>query len=262
MQFAYRSKIFDIEGVSNNDYLYQRIVRTGVFYEIDLLEYIYRLKPFLRVKNRKHVALDVGANIGNHAIFFGSFLAEHLIAIEPNPDVIPVLRRNLSKNVDDYTLYECAVGEKAGRGTLVAPEDNIGAARVDLQNEEGNTEITTLDIVFSSWRQTQNDPIYLSLIKIDVEGMEAQVLKGAENTILEYRPHIFVEAATKEGFDGVCSYLCSLGYRKLPGRWAATPVYHFAYKPGLGLLASCHYMNSRKMAVKKMNRLKRRFTGR
>ncbi|MEH6552215.1 MAG: FkbM family methyltransferase [Pseudomonadales bacterium] len=241
MQFEYRSNLFDIEGVAEDDHIYQCIVRSGTFYELDLLEHIRLLKPFFYSKSYKNVVIDIGANIGNHSLFFSSFLADHLIAIEPNPHVLPILRRNLSKNIDNYTLLEHGVGEKEGTGTLVLPDaHNIGGARIDLQSNTGNISISTLDSAFSSWKENECEPISLALIKIDVEGMEPQVLKGAENTIAEYKPHIFAEAATKEELHRISSYLNPLGYRKLPGHWAATPVYHFAHNPSFSLITKAY----------------------
>lgn len=265
MRFDYLSKSFDIEGVSENDHIYRQITRTGTFYEIDLLDYIHRIKPFIYSKGCMNVVIDIGANIGNHSVFFGSFMADHLIAIEPNPNVLVQLRRNLSKNVSNYTLFECAVGDIESRGTIVVPENmgnNIGAARVDVNTNEGDIEISVVDSIFSSWKEKVDNPVSVSLIKIDVEGMEPQVLKGAENTILKYKPHIFAEAETKEKFQKIHNYLRSLGYRKIPGHWAATPVYHFACNPPLALIATAHYRQIRRAVRKTKSRLLRRFTGR
>lgn len=150
MHFDYRSKSFDIEGVSQNDHIYRKISRTGTFYEIDLLEYIYRIKPLIYSKGCKNVVIDIGANIGNHSVFLCSFLADHLIAIEPNPNALFQLRRNLSKNISNYTIIECAVGDKESRGTIVVPEnmnDNIGSARVNVNINEGDIEISTVDSI-------------------------------------------------------------------------------------------------------------------
>lgn len=265
MHFDYRSKSFDIEGVSQNDHIYRKISRTGTFYEIDLLEYIYRIKPLIYSKGCKNVVIDIGANIGNHSVFLCSFLADHLIAIEPNPNALFQLRRNLSKNISNYTIIECAVGDKESRGTIVVPEnmnDNIGSARVNVNINEGDIEISTVDSIFSSWKDKVDNPVSVSLIKIDVEGMELQALKGAENTILKYKPHIFVEAATQQEFQSIHNYLRSLGYRKMPGHWAGTPVYHFAYNPTLALIAAAHYCIVRRPVRNIMSSLKRRFTGR
>jgi FkbM family methyltransferase len=255
MQFEYRSKSFDIEGTSQKDYIYRRISDTGTFYEIDLLEYMYMIKPFIHSKRCRNVAIDIGANIGNHSIFLSTFLADHLIAIEPNPNVLFRLRRNLSRNANNYTLIECAVGEKESKGTIILPEnmgDNIGAARVNVHDNGGNIEISTVDAIFSSWKDKEDNLVSVSLIKIDVEGMEPEVLKGAETTILKYRPHIFAEAATDEELLRIHNYLRSLGYRKMPGHWAATPVYHFAYNPTLALSTATYYWQFRKKAARKI----------
>lgn len=265
MQFEYRSKVFDIEGVSEDDYIYKSILRADTFYEVDLLEYIESVKSFFPSVRGRNVAIDIGANIGNHSIFLSSFIADHLIAIEPNPDVLPKLRRNLSKNGCNYTLYECAVGESESKGSIVVPKsmnDNIGATRVDPKDTDGKIEVLTLDSVISSWKKNEKNDISVSLIKIDVEGMEPQVLKGAKDTIIEYTPHIFAEAATKEEFERINDCLQPLGYRRLPGKWASTSVYHFVKNPPFSLLLTCQYMRLRRTASKAMYRLKRRFSGR
>lgn len=260
MQFEYKSRSFDIEGVSQDDHIYRCITHSGTFYEIDLLEYIYQLRPYICSRKRKNVAFDVGANIGNHSVFFGSFVVDHLIAIEPNPAVLSQLHRNLAKNIDSYTLCQIAVSEKKGKGAMAVPQNmgaNIGAAKVDLQGEGGDIEISTLDLVLSSWRENERDSISVSLIKIDVEGMESEVLKGAEETIQEYTPHIFAEAATKEDLQRIYDYLRPLGYRKLPGHFAATPVYHFAHAPSFALLAASVHAQLRRSTRKIATRLTR-----
>ncbi len=262
LQFEYNLKSFDIEGVSENDHIYKQILLSGTFYEISLLEYIYKVKPFITSKKYMNVVIDVGANIGNHSIFLRSFLADHLISIEPNPNVIPQLRRNLSKNIDNYTLLECAVGDKESRGGIVVPElmgNNIGAAQINECDDEGDIEISTIDSIFSNWESGVKSSTFIPLIKIDVEGMECQVLKGAEKTIIKYRPHIFAEAATKDNFQKIYHYLRPLGYRRLPGRWAATPVYHFAFKPELKLIMITSYWEFRRRLKKIKLRLKKFF---
>ncbi len=261
MQFEFRNTRFDIKGHAPGDHIYQCISRSGTFYEIDLLEYIHRLHPFFRSKKNENIIIDVGANIGNHSIYFGAFLADHLIAIEPNPEILPTLRRNLSKNLKNYTLYEHAVSEKDGKGAITLPQgmgNNIGAAKINLNDEKGDVEISTLDSTLSSWRHGRDASMVVSLIKIDVEGMELQVLKGGEQTILEHKPHIFAEAASEKELVEIYGYLRSLGYKKLPGRWAATPVYHFAHRPTLSLLAAAYYHTTLKEFA---TQLKRRLVG-
>lgn len=236
MVFRYRNRTFTIEGVSQEDYILRTIVNTRCFYERDLLEYMYLIRRYLRKRNA--IAIDVGANIGNHSIFLQSFLADYLIAVEPNPKVLPVLKDNLFRNINNYSIYDCALGETDGSGTIVLPDDAMhdsGMARVEPGGTENTVKITTLDSVVADWEIAHNNGGYISVIKIDVEGMEAAVLKGARKTILRYRPHIFVEAATVGEMHEINEYLSHMGYKKL-SRWAATPIYHYCYKPPKRLL--------------------------
>jgi FkbM family methyltransferase len=238
MVFLYRNRTFTIEGVSDRDEIFRTIVNTQCFYERDLLEYMYSIRRFLR--RRDSIAIDVGANIGNHSIFLQSFLADDLIAVEPNPTVLPVLKNNLSSNIRNYSVYDCALGEADGSGTIVLPKnaaDNSGMARVEPDGVENTVRITTLDSMVTDWGNAHTTGGHISIIKIDVEGMEAAVLKGAMKTILRDRPHIFVEAATAGEMYEIDEYLGDMGYTKLC-RWAATPVYHFCYKPSKRLLVA------------------------
>lgn len=253
-------KLFDIEALSPDDHIYKIITRTNSFYERDLLDY---MRLLLRHTNRLNtIAIDVGANIGNHAIFFQTFLADYLIAIEPNPKILPLLRRNLSQNINNYSIYECAVGESDGTGMIVMPKDapdKTGMAKVVIDYNNGTIPITTIDSIVNKWEADNNYYCTISIIKIDVEGMELAVLKGAEKAILKHKPHIFVEAATTQEFCSLNNYLQSLGYRKL-SRWAATPVYHFAFKPAFTTILNAHrayvLLNIRHLG----NRLARRFS--
>ena len=70
MKFTHRKRAFDIVGSRDDDHIYQAIRRSGRFYEVVLLEYIARF-----VRAPSGVVIDVGANIGNHSVFFRSFVA-------------------------------------------------------------------------------------------------------------------------------------------------------------------------------------------
>ena len=233
MKFSYQGKNFDIAGVSTEDHIYKKIVETQNFYEINLLTYIRFLKKSSPYENS--LAIDVGANIGNHSVFFNSFIAKQLISVEPNPAVLDKLKRNLAQNLKNYSLFECGAGEVETSGKVVLPKDaanNIGMATLELSSEENAISIRPLDSIVEEWQANNEFSGRVTLIKIDVEGMELSVLKGANNTIQKHHPSLFVEAATKEHFEEINQYLTKLDYRAL-GKWTATPVFHFEYKPSL-----------------------------
>ena len=232
MKFQYLRKTFDIESISSDDHILKTITKNKCFYELDLLEYMRLVVK--RNSEQNTIAIDVGANIGNHSIFMRSFLANHLIAIEPNTIVLPFLHRNLSQNISDYSVYECALGEHVGSGRIAMPtnaKNNIGMARVMVDDNIGGIEITTLDKIVDTWEQSNDISGCINVIKIDVEGMELGVLKGAEMTIRKHKPSIFAEAATARDLCQLNNYLQTIGYNKI-SVWGATPVYHFAYSPG------------------------------
>lgn len=220
VQLAHRGRDFHITGVADDDHLIERIAHYGTFYEIDLLTYIESLRDVFA----DGVAVDVGANIGNHAIFLAEFVRKPLVAFEPNPDVLPLLKANLAANNVHIQVIEKGLGAADGHGSMeVINERNAGNARIAAGND---IEISTLD--------EQCRDMQVALIKVDVEGMELQVLQGAVETLKRCRPHLFLEADTRQHLKALKAFLKPLGYQPLV-HWADTPVWHFAYQPSLRL---------------------------
>jgi FkbM family methyltransferase len=244
MQFTYKNKKFDIQGLSEDDYIYSVIKDTKCFYEKDLLEYMLYVNSLKKINDS--IAIDAGANIGNHSLFMRSFLADSLVAIEPNTAVLPILKQNLSSNINNYTVCECGVGASEAKGNIVissAAEKNAGMARIELNGNSGEVIVTTIDTIIEKKEKDDENTGHVSIIKIDVEGMELDVLKGAANTIRKYQPHIFVEADSKEEYREVKEFFNGFGYKRV-SKWNSTPVYHFAYKPGCSLMIKGFIMQS------------------
>ena len=161
----------------------QRQHYAGQFYEPEELEIIRQwCQPGA-------VFCDIGANIGNHAIFALKFLRPaEVILFEPNPVAIAVLLSNLELNgvMDRCDLAHLGIGlsdhETAGM-SVVAPGRNLGAGR--LVHTGGTLEVRRGDNMLAGR--------HVDFLKIDVEGMEIGVLEGLAATIAASRPKIFVE---------------------------------------------------------------------
>ncbi len=184
----------------------------GVFYEEELLNELYRLlQP-------GDVVVDVGANIGNHTIFFAAICGCRVVALEPDPDNFRHLQQNVALNDfgEQVTLLQVGAGETSGGFARIASRDpaNSGATRLELAPSETAISVVRLDDV-----PLPGPP---RLIKVDTEGMDLAVLRGAAGLLSRHDPLIAVEAQTYEGFVAVAewlerfSYVCSSGHNYTP----------------------------------------------
>lgn len=179
----------------------QRKHRRGKYYEPEELEAIRSyLKP-------GSVFCDLGSNIGNHTLFaLLSLGAARSIVVEPNVRAYELLVANLVLNnlldrVDTRNLG-LGVGRAASGGFgMVVPETNLGAGT--LQAGSGDIEIKTADELLLGQ--------HIDFIKIDVEGMEIDVIEGLRQTIWRCRPTVFVEI-DNENDEGFCALMAALDY--------------------------------------------------
>jgi FkbM family methyltransferase len=157
------------------------------------------------------VVVDVGANIGTHTVFFAKKVTETgiVIAFEPQRLVYQTLCGNVALNgLTNVTCLLAAAGGARGQLTFptVDPRQtfNFGAVR---GSSTGTGEV--VDVVAI-------DELGLprcTLIKVDVEGMEAKVIEGAKQTIARCRPALFLENDTVERSREVLTAVESIGYK-------------------------------------------------
>ncbi len=198
----------------SEDHIQKHILRSRTFYEQRMLEDIAPLIP------DGALAIDAGANIGNHTLFFSKVLGASVLAFEPNPQALAVLSANIELNglKQRVELHAVALGETAGSGRIVdTNSSNLGMAQV-TQDSGGDIEIVSLDEVVGDR--------LVSLIKIDVEGMECEVLKGATETLKRSKPALIIEAATVGALREIEAILRPFGYRKIKV-YNHTPTYLF-----------------------------------
>ena len=172
----------------------------GLFFEaFELEELRKRIGPGARI-------VDVGANTGNHTIFFaGPMKAAQVIPLEPLPDAGAALRASVSRNgLDNVDLSKLGTGiaDHAGRARLQSSErGGLGATSL-VPDPSGDIAIDTLDAVIA--RQ-------VDVLKIDVEGMELAVLAGAKHVIERSKPLIYIEIAN-ENTPAFSAWLSQSGY--------------------------------------------------
>lgn len=219
MSFKYAGRDYSFDFLGDDDLLTSYIQTDKTFYEIDLLEYL------ARVVRKDGTVIDVGAHIGNHSVFFGGYIGKSVICVEPNPEAFAALAKNTSRHPGNYTLIAGGLGEQEAFGELRLPDPrNTGSMKI--KEGAGDIMVTTLDRIA---------PPDVSLVKIDVEGMELAVLRGGIDLLKAQHPDLVIEAGTPEAFTEHCAFLKPLGYLPI-SRWARTPTWHYAWKPSVGLL--------------------------
>lgn len=127
---------------------------------------------------------DVGANIGYYLLLFESVIGPtgQVLLIEPSPENLPQIRRTVDLNGFTNTRLEAiAVGMREG---FVGLRSGINSGVADLEQAAYQVPIRPLDAVA---------PERVDFIKIDVEGYELEVLRGAAAVLERDRPSLFLE---------------------------------------------------------------------
>lgn len=152
---------------------------------------------FERLKSRTATAIDVGANVG----IFSMYLSKHfreVVAVEPIPRLARQLQRALPLNCRALAL---ALGDNEGVVNMRVPIDLAGRAvpalatlsehnRLELIPKRGVTvhavQCQRIDTVAAAMNS-------LVFVKIDVEGFEGEVLRGATQLLSQQRPVLQIE---------------------------------------------------------------------
>jgi FkbM family methyltransferase len=206
------------------------VIRTQkTFWEIDQLEYIAMVGP------RGGIYLDVGSNIGNHAVFFGCFCADHVVAIEPNPRLHPILQRNIDANAlgERTTVVPVGISDTDEVGVMALRDEhsgNIGASHIVPGQAAAaasgeRVELRRLDDLFAQLAPSL-PALPVTFLKIDVEGMEMGVLRSATTLLREHQPQIFIELITQEALANATALLSEFGYTSVD-HLGNPPSYHF-----------------------------------
>ncbi|MEK8131743.1 FkbM family methyltransferase [Paenibacillus filicis] len=215
--FNYGDKLIQFNLIDLNDHIQKNILYNHNFYELPMLQDIQaRLKP-------GSVVIDIGANLGNHSVFFGTVCGSHVYSFEPQEETFNLLKSNieLNKLEESVIAYNIALGANQGKGHIMIEDElNKGLARV-IHQENGSVQIESLDSILYEKLDR------VDLIKLDVEGMEMDVLQGAHEILEKFKPLLYIEAATEEEFNTLSSYLSAYNYEPR-AVFNATPTYLFS----------------------------------
>lgn len=183
----------------NTDYIQKKIYEELKPYELTML------KDIISRCKSNDIILDVGSNVGNHTLFFA---ANNLFvySFEANSILFDIMINSIKLNkFENITkCYNIAVSDSVSKAKFVTfDETNLGGQSLEISND-GDISTIPLDNVDFHGK--------VAVIKIDVEGMECNVLNGAKNLIAKDRPLLYVEAINMDSFKNISYILNDLNY--------------------------------------------------
>ena len=158
------------------------------------------------------IVYDVGANAGFYTLLASVLVGPtgHVVAVEPFPRNVSYLRRHLALNaVTNATLVEGAAHNHCGVVRITDGPDSC-QIRVDEAGALRVRSFTLDDLVFHDGLPAP------TAMKIDVEGAEGAVLRGARRLLAEHRPLIFLSTHGPDAHAECCHLLRGFGYRLRP----------------------------------------------
>ncbi len=166
--------------------------------------------------------IEVGANIGSHTVGLAKRVGPtgRVLAFEPQRLLFQTLCANIALNsLVNVECYWAAVSSKPGTITVPEPdpteEDNFAGISMLGADEGLQVDCLVLDRFLSLPR--------VKMLKVDVEGMEADVLRGGEQLIGRHKPIIYVENDRIDSSEALIRLIDSMGYRMY---WHLPPLFN------------------------------------
>ena len=157
---------------------------------------------------------DIGANLGYVSLSLAKQVgpAGHVIAFEPIPQNIALLRQNIELNgLQNIRLLELAASDKSGEAVIRLAENLATASMVWHRNNPAAIELSIKTAAVDDL-VAAGDLGYPAFVKIDVEGAEGSVLLGMRRTLATSTPVLFVECSDASR-ETAWNLLQELGYR-------------------------------------------------
>ena len=184
-----------------NDTLSNEIMIDGVFEkeELNLISNVIDKKIFI----------DIGANIGNHSLYFKDSFKE-IYSFEPHPKTYKLLKFN-TEDFSNIKIFNFGLSdEKKIIKVSFEATQNVGGESFKKDQKQGQ------EVFFERFDDLYNFENSISFIKIDVEGNELDVLKSMKKNLKNNSPIISLEFDMSEfnNNNEIISFLRELGYKK------------------------------------------------
>lgn len=205
--------------IAADDAIMEDRYQVGEFCEQPMIDWILAMVPV------GGLWVDAGANIGNHALPF-ALSADLVICFEPMGMNTTLLRRNAIENDLSERILCLELGVGARSSAMHAVPGGTGKnCQWELRSDGAPS--TAPRVVVVAIDSVIPDKAEVRLMKLDVEGMEAEAIAGAWATIERCKPELFIEIWKDDELARIRATLAGLGYILIE-RWNHAPTYHFS----------------------------------
>ena len=173
------------------------------------------------------VLYDIGAHVGFFSCAWLRLGGNRVEAFEPVPANARIVAETAARNgLEGLRVHALALGHFTGSGTLMANTENLGKASMAYVQDVGGVDVQREGRVYRDaeasavnvWKLDEvvrkHGLAHPELIKIDVEGAESKVLKGAWELIAKCRPALLIEIHNIEAGLEIAEALAGIGYQR------------------------------------------------
>lgn len=189
---------------------FPKLVHARRIRRLAALEQEIRLLPLLCSETK--IAIDVGGNLGLYVHHLRK-LCKSVIVFEP----IPALQSHLKKQYPDVRVEGVALSDAPGQTQLRMPVGNFSWATIALTNNlelaDPGAGLTSIEVMVRTLDSYNFENV--GIMKIDVEGNEESVLRGASRLLSREKPNVIVEVEERHNSGSVqrvSEFLAKLGY--------------------------------------------------
>ena len=190
----------------DTDYVFKTIEKSGYFYEGKLLN------KWTKYFDRAKVVFDIGANLGNHSLYWSINLdCQAIYSFEPFKPNFDLLCENIKQNnIKNIIPLNAAVGRKKSKAVIKKfDETNYGATSIEISQK---LDANSVDVISIDSFVAEKGISEIGFVKIDTEGFEENVLLGMKEVLRTMSPALWIEVSA-ESHKNVFDILLPLGYK-------------------------------------------------
>ncbi len=150
---------------------------------------------FFDLIKKGDIIVDIGANIGFYSLLAASKLQDggKVYSFEPSKFIINELKSNIEiNNYKNIEVFDFALSDSSGKKDFYRCEDDAYNSLLAKPMQKV-VSIDSVDVITLDDFIMMNNISKIDVIKIDAEGLDYEILKGAQQTIMNFKPIIFCE---------------------------------------------------------------------